>query len=151
MNHQLWSSYNEYSMPSKGLPPPPLLDSWSLLSSAMPSDGSSLRLGSGSARARHLEGLLELGFCRLDPSIGRGQASGSSLRPQARARLELGNWRLDPSLVYVQLLFEDYNTITSITHSKNYIRMLFIYSLLIFIVDYLSFSSFQKTCQGKHL
>ena len=27
-----------------------------------------------------------------------GQASGSSLRPQARAQLELGIWRLDPSL-----------------------------------------------------
>ena len=71
-------------------------------STAFSSDGSSLRLGPGSARARHLEGLLELGFCRLDPSIGRGQASGSSLRPQARARLELGNWRLDPSLAQTQ-------------------------------------------------
>ena len=53
----------------------------------MVSDGSNLRLGPGSARAlaraRYLEGLLGLGFCRLDPSIGRGQASGSGL---ARAR-----------------------------------------------------------------
>ena len=38
------------------------------------SDGSSLRLVPGSALARHLEGLLELGFCGLDPSIGMGQA-----------------------------------------------------------------------------
>ena len=38
---------------------------------------------SAQARAPHLEGLLELGFCRLDPSIGR-------VKPQAR---------LDPSLV----------------------------------------------------
>ena len=73
---------------------PAFIWAWSIRAS----DGLSLRLGPGSARARHLEGLLELGFCRLDPSIGRGQASGSSLRPQARARLELGNWRLDPSL-----------------------------------------------------
>ena len=69
-----------------------------IIFSFLTSDGSSLRQGPGSAQAQHLEGLLELGFCRLDPSIGRGQASGSSLRPQARARLELGNWRLDPSL-----------------------------------------------------
>ena len=73
------------------------------------SDGSSLRLGPGSARARHLEGLLELGFCRLDPSIGRGQASGSSLRPQARARLELGNWRLDPSLPLMEHFFTNFH------------------------------------------
>ena len=37
----------------------------------------------GSARAGHLEGLLELGFCRLDPSIGwvkpKAQASGLRL------------------------------------------------------------------------
>ena len=46
------------------------------------SDGSSLRLGPGSARAGHLEGLLELGFCRLDPSIGwvKPQAQASGLR-----------------------------------------------------------------------
>ena len=46
------------------------------------SDGSSLRLGPGSARARHLEGLLELGFCRLDPSIGwvKPQTQASGLR-----------------------------------------------------------------------
>ena len=31
----------------------------------------------GSARARHLKGLLELGFCMFDLSIGMGQASGS--------------------------------------------------------------------------
>ena len=54
------------------------------------SDGSSLRLGSGLAQAQHLEGLLELGFCRLDPSIGRGQASGSILRSQARTQAWLG-------------------------------------------------------------
>ena len=56
------------------------------------SDGSSLRLGPGSARARHLEGLLELEFWRLDPSIGW-------VKPQAQASgLRLGIWRLDPSL-----------------------------------------------------
>ena len=51
------------------------------------SDGSSLRLGPGSARARHLEGLLELEFWRLDPSIGW-------VKPQAQAlglRLGLGS------------------------------------------------------------
>ena len=53
------------------------------------SDGSSLRRSPGSAQAQRLEGLLELGFCRLDPSIGSGQASGSNLRSQARARLGL--------------------------------------------------------------
>ena len=34
------------------------------------SDGLSLRPGPGSARARHLEGLLKLRFFRLNPSIG---------------------------------------------------------------------------------
>ena len=62
--------------------------------SVLVSNGLSLRLGLGLARARHLEGLLELGFCRLDPSIGW-------VKPQAWARLELGIWRLDPSLVLV--------------------------------------------------
>ena len=37
-------------------------------------DGSILRLSLGLARARHLEGLQEVGFCRFDPSIGMGQA-----------------------------------------------------------------------------
>ena len=49
------------------------------------SDGSSLRLGPG--LARHLEGLLELEFWRLDPSIGW-------VKPQAQAlglRLGLGS------------------------------------------------------------
>ena len=41
------------------------------------SDGLSLRLGPGSVRSRHLEGLLELRICRLDPSIGMSQASGT--------------------------------------------------------------------------
>ena len=60
------------------------------------SDGSSLTLGPGSsftprraAQARVLQA----------PPIYRvGQASGSSLRHQARAWLELGIWRLNPSL-----------------------------------------------------
>ena len=43
------------------------------------SDVSSLRLGPASAWTQHLVGLLELGFCRLDPSIGMGQASGLRL------------------------------------------------------------------------
>ena len=51
-------------------------------------DGSILRLSLGSARARHLEGLLELKFWRLDPSIGW-------VKPQAQALdLRLG---LSPS------------------------------------------------------
>ena len=47
--------------------------------SCVTDDEQSLSLGLGSTQARHLEGLLELGFCRLDPSIGMmGQASGSA-------------------------------------------------------------------------
>ena len=42
----------------------------SIFSHLNSSNGLSLRLGPGSARAQHLEGLLKLGFCRLDPSIG---------------------------------------------------------------------------------
>ena len=43
------------------------------------SDGLSLRLSPGSARARHLEGLLKLGICKLNPSIGMSQASAISI------------------------------------------------------------------------
>ena len=76
------------------------------------SDELSLRLGPGSTRAWHLEGLFELGFCRLDPSIGwvKPKAQASGLRPQAWARLELGIRRLDPSLpiffLFVETTFE---------------------------------------------
>ena len=58
------------------------------------SDGSNLRLDPGSARARaqHLEGLLELGFCRLDPSIGwvKPQAQASDLRLGLGSSSEFG-------------------------------------------------------------
>ena len=77
----------------------PWQDKNETLKKLLGSDGSSLRLGPGSDPAQHLEGLLEVWICRLDLSIGMGQASGSCLSPQAQARLELGIWRLDPSLV----------------------------------------------------
>ena len=38
-----------------------------------------VRLSSGSGRAQYLEGLIELKFCRLDLSIGMGQALGHRL------------------------------------------------------------------------
>ena len=58
------------------------------------SDGSNLRLnpGSAQARAQHLEGLLELGFCRLDPSIRwvKPQAQASDLRLGLGSSSEFG-------------------------------------------------------------
>ena len=43
------------------------------------SDGLSLRLSPGSARVRYLKGLLKLGICWLEPSIGMSKVSGLRL------------------------------------------------------------------------
>ena len=58
------------------------------------SDGSSLKVDPVSARARHLEGLLELGFCRLDPSIGMGQASGPRVGLELSSELNRGTFKM---------------------------------------------------------
>ena len=55
--------------------------------------------------AWHLEGLLKLGICRLDPSLGMSQASASSLRPKAQDWLGLRIWRLDPSVLFLYTSF----------------------------------------------
>ena len=63
-----------------------------IIFSFLTSDGWSLRQGPGSAQAQHLEGLLELGFCRLDPSIGwvKPQAQASGLRLGLGSSSEFG-------------------------------------------------------------
>ena len=72
----------------------------------------------GLARAQHLEGLLEVGFCMFDLSIGMGQASGSGsawawAQHRLGSRLELRIWRLDPSLFSSQIIYQH----ISINHS----------------------------------